>query len=118
MHHHDRNRKFGRENDIRRAFIRSITEALALHGKIQTTEARAKEIRPFIERLITIAKRGTPAASKMLVSRLGTKKRAALLVAAAKSVGARSSGYTRITKLGPRTSDSSPMAIIEVIKAA
>ena len=118
MHHHNRNRKFGRENDGRRALIRSLAEALALHGTITTTAAKAKELRPYVERLLTIGKRDTDASRRLLATRLGTKARAALMTKAAKSVGARTSGYTRIVKLSPRKSDASPMAMIQIISEA
>lgn len=114
MKHKNRNRKFGRETDQRRAFLRSLAEALAAHGKITTTEARAKELRPYIERLITLAKKGTPAAEKLLKERLGTAKRAKLLIDLAKKAK-QPTGYTRIVKMAPRKSDGSPMAIIQVI---
>jgi len=115
MHHHNKNRKFGLENDARRALMRSLCEALAKNGKITTTEAKAKELRPMIERLITIGKRGTESAERLLVERLGTKSRARLVMASAKSVGSKQSGYTRIIKMAPRKSDASPMAIIQII---
>lgn len=116
MHHHNRNRKFGLENDARRALMRSLAEALAIKGKMTTTDAKAREIRPYFERLITIGKRGTESAERLLIKRLGTAARAKHMMTAAKSVGARTSGYTRIIKLAPRKSDSSKMAIIELIK--
>ena len=116
MHHHNRNRKFGLENDARRALMRSLAEALARTGKMTTTDAKAREIRPYFERLITIGKRNTDAAKRLLIKRLGTTVRAQDVINAAKSVGTRTSGYTRIIKLAPRKSDASPMAIIELIK--
>ncbi|MFA6006115.1 MAG: 50S ribosomal protein L17 [Candidatus Paceibacterota bacterium] len=115
MHHHNKNRKFGLENDARRALMRSLAEALASKGVMTTTDAKARELRPYFERLLTIGKRDTDAARRLLTKRLGTKARAELVVKAAKTVGTRTSGYTRIVKLAPRKSDASPMAIIQII---
>ncbi len=95
--------------------MRSLAESLALKSKITTTDAKARELRPYFERLITIGKRGTLAAERLLVKRLGTVARAKGMITAAKSIGARAGGYTRIIKLAPRKSDSSKMAIIQII---
>jgi len=96
--------------------MRSLVEALASKGSITTTDAKARELRPYIERLITIGKRQSVAAERLLTSRLGTKQRAKILMLAAGTVGARQSGYTRIVKLPPRKGDGSKMAIIQIIK--
>lgn len=116
MRHHDSKRKFGRERDERRALMRSLAEALIDHEKITTTEARAKELRPYIEKLVTVGRRGTLAARRTVISRLGTERRAKKLVdTIAPRYVQRGGGYTRITKLHPRVSDGSPMAVIEFV---
>lgn len=117
MRHHVRNRKFGRETDQRQAFLRSLALALIENGKIKTTEARAKELRPFIEKLVTKGREGTLASRRIVLSRLGgveagTKK---LCDEISPQYKDRSGGYTRITKLPARQGDASKMAVIEFV---
>lgn len=116
MRHHNANRKFGREKSQRVALLRSLAYALVLKGKIKTTEPKAKELRPFIEKLVTLGKKQTLASRRILVSRVGesaAKKIAGTLSATYKE---RAGGYTRITKMTPRITDGSAMAIIEFVK--
>lgn len=118
MRHHDTNRKFGRKTNVRRALFRSLLVALITHGRITTTEAKAKEIRPMFEKLITKAGPGTLAARRLINSRLGgnqetlTKK---LVEEIAPKYTDRNGGYTRIVKLPPRQGDAAAMAIIELV---
>jgi len=87
-----------------------------MRGRIRTTEAKAKELRPFIERLVTKAKPGTLAARRLVIASLGTVFRAKKLVdVIAPKYATRPGGYTRIVKLPPRRSDGARMAIIEFI---
>lgn len=116
MHHHNRNRKLSRENDERRALLRSLAESVAKHGRITTTLAKAKSAQQYVERLITIGKPGTLAAQRLLIKRLGTAARAKLFLTLAKKAGTRAGGYTRVVKLAPRVSDGSPRAILEVVE--
>ncbi|OHA42374.1 MAG: 50S ribosomal protein L17 [Candidatus Taylorbacteria bacterium RIFCSPLOWO2_12_FULL_47_20] len=117
MRHGDHNRKFGREAPQRRALLRSLARSLAVEGAIVTTEAKAREIRPFIEKLITIGKKGGVSSLRLLTARLGGKFGVKALSERAKNDFAkRSGGYTRIFKLGRRTSDGSAMAKIEFVK--
>lgn len=116
MRHHNANRKFGREKNQRAALLRSLAESLALRGKIKTTEPKAKELRPYIEKLVTLGKKQTLASRRLLEGRIGraaARKIAGELAAAYRE---RAGGYTRITKLAPRRTDASPMAIIEFVK--
>lgn len=116
MKHHNKNRKFGREAGPRKAFLRSLSRSLVLHGKITTTEARAKEIRPLVEKLVTRGKTPTLANRRILISRFGGDQRAAKKVETiAEKYQSRAGGYLRITKLGKRVSDGSPMAVIEFV---
>lgn len=115
MRHGDNKRKFGREKNQRKALMRSLAEGLVIRGKIRTTEARAKELRPYVEKLITAGKRGTLAARRNIISELGTEMRAKKLIGIAAKYVDRTGGYTRITKLAPRKSDGSKMAVIELI---
>ncbi|MEI6494697.1 MAG: 50S ribosomal protein L17 [bacterium] len=116
MRHHNVNRKFHRETDERRALLKSLAGNLVLHGKIKTTEAKAKEIRSVVEKLITRGKSDTVATKRILISRLGSVIKANKIIKEiAPRYGSRAGGYTRITKLPPRASDGSKMAIIELV---
>lgn len=116
MRHHNANRKFGRERQERRALLRSLAGALIKRGKIKTTEAKAKELRPYIEKLVTAARPGTLAARRRVIERLGTMAPAKKLISEiAPRYLDRKGGYTRISKLPPRVKDGSKMAIIEFV---
>ena len=80
MRHGDHNRKFGREVGQRRAFVRSLSRNLILKGRIKTTEARAKEIRPVVEKMVTKGKRPTLANRRLLIAELGDPRTAATLI--------------------------------------
>ncbi|MDQ1282005.1 MAG: large subunit ribosomal protein [Patescibacteria group bacterium] len=117
MKHHKNIRKFGREKNARHSFIKGLAINLVRHEKIETTEARAKEIRPFVERLITLAKVDSVSRRRLVASRIlnqedETKKLFSTLSPKYKDVDG---GYLRITKLGQRIGDGSPMAVIEFI---
>ena|SRR3989344_7066864 len=117
MRHANHNRKFGRPANQRRAFLRGLAHNLIIEGKIKTTEPRAKELRPFVEKLVTIAKPQTVTARRLIASHLGNEPIALKILVneIAPRYLKRAGGYTRITKLGQRTSDGSPMAIIEFV---
>ena len=116
MRHHNHNRKFGRETNQRRAFLRALALNLIAHGKIKTTVARAKELRPMIEKLVTRARLGDLQARRLLLARLGRLEAVQkLMTDIAPRYQTRAGGYTRITKLSPRLSDGSPQALIEFV---
>lgn len=115
MRHANVNRKFGREKGQRKALMKSLAHNLVLEGKIKTTEAKAKEIRPFVEKLITLAKKQTPASERLLTARVGKMASQKLFTTLAKTHKERVGGYTRITKLVRRGSDGAPMAVIEFV---
>lgn len=117
MKHHKAIRKFGRTKDQRVALIRSLALSLIEHGKITTTEAKAKELRPFVEKLITKGREGTLASTRLVTSRLGGDSDNAHKMVAdiAPRYKERAGGYTRITKLVPRPGDASKMAVIEFV---
>jgi len=117
MRHHNNVRKFGRKKNQRNALLRGLTLALIAHGKIETTEARAKEIRPVIEKLITKANQGTASSKRLVTSRLyGLSSEANKLIEEiAPRYKDRSGGYTRIIKLPRRMGDASKMAVIEFV---
>ncbi len=116
MRHHDNIRKFGRERGQRNALLKSLALALVVHKKITTTEAKAKELRPFVEKLLTRAKIKTIASRRLLASRLGVGEGVTELVdTLAPKYEKRSGGYTRIIKLPRRLSDGAAMAVIEFV---
>lgn len=117
MKHHKSTRTFGRIRDQRTAFVRSLAEALILHGKILTTEARAKEVRPFVEKIITQGKTGTVAARRNISAKLGGRPAVVKKVVDELSprFKERDGGYTRITKVHRKTSDGRQSAVIEFV---
>lgn len=109
-------RKLGRKADERRALLRSLACSLIREGKIKTTEAKAKEVRPFIEKLVTSAKEDTPSKRRFVLSKLQNKTQTSRLFKDfAPKYSDRSGGYTRIIKLPIRKSDASKMALIEFV---
>jgi large subunit ribosomal protein L17 len=108
-------RKFGRKRDQRRALLRSLACNLITQEKIKTTEAKAKELRPFIEKFITRAKIDNLSNRRLLISKIGIKSAKKLFNQIAPKYKERKGGYTRIIKLPPRKTDASKMAIIEFV---
>jgi|SRR5690606_19231624 large subunit ribosomal protein L17 len=117
MKHASKIKKLGRKKNVREALITSLAEALILEKKITTTEAKAKALRPFIEKLVTKAKEDTVQNRRLIASRLKGRDEAVkiLFTEIAPTHKERSGGYTRILKLPMRQSDASPMAIIEFV---
>lgn len=116
MNHGKKNRKFGRETKQRKELLRDLARALITNGKINTTQAKAKSLRPYIEKLITKAKNKNLASRKLLISKLGHISAQKLITEIADRFVGRNGGYTRIASLPPRLSDGSKMAIIEFIQ--
>ena len=116
MKHQVQQRSFGRVKKQREALLRSLARSLVLHERIQTTEAKAKELRPFIEKLVTKARPGTHAAHRGVYSRLQSKRGTRKLIEElAPRYKDRKGGYTRITKMPNRQVDAARMAIIEFV---
>lgn len=115
MKHHKKARKLGRKTDARRALMRSLAFNLIKHGKMKTTEAKAKEVRPFVEKLITKAKVGGLSERKLLISRVGEITAKKLVDETGPKYKERAGGYTRITKTPARKGDAAKMAIIELV---
>ena len=116
MRHSDRNRKFGREIDARRALLKGLAAALIERGRIRTTEAKAKSLRPLVEKLVTKARRGDLSSQRLVFSYLGAPLAAAKLIREiAPRYAGRPGGYTRINKLPRRSSDGGRMAMIEFV---
>ncbi|OIO47563.1 MAG: 50S ribosomal protein L17 [Parcubacteria group bacterium CG1_02_40_82] len=115
MRHKNRGRKFGQKRDQRRAFLKSLVINLIMQGKIKTTEARAKEIRGLAERLITKTKKGDLANIRFAQRFLPKTALNKLVKEIAPKYKERAGGYTRIVKLGQRSSDGAPVVFIEFI---
>ena len=116
MRKRKKGRKFSRERDVRKALIRCLAQELYWRGKIKTTLAKAKEIRPLVEKFITKAKKNNLTAKRFLTRYLSQKVVKKLIEEIAPRYKERNGGYTRIIKLGLRKSDGAKMAIIELIK--
>jgi large subunit ribosomal protein L17 len=126
MRHRTHRHSLGVKKEHRIALMANMASALIRHGRIETTLAKAKALRPFTERLITLAKKGhaaeTPAQRlhyyRLAISRLRDKTAAKMLFdERAQEFVDRNGGYTRIYKLMPRQNDAAPMALIELIAA-
>ncbi len=116
MRHLRKNRKFGRPADFRKAFLWNLVRALIIKERIITTEARAKEIRPIVEKAITRAKIDNLANRRLMLKNLNLKSVNKLFKDLSPILNMRNGGYTRILKLGHRKNDAAKMAIIEFIK--
>jgi len=109
-------RKLGRATDHRRAMLRALVTFLIENEKIETTVTRAKEVRSMTEKLITTAKRGDLHAKRQVFSFITKEDVAKKLVDdVAHRYEEKNSGYTRITRLGPRRGDAAEMAILELL---
>jgi large subunit ribosomal protein L17 len=116
MRHHSNIRKFGREKTQRHALMRSLARNLIRDSRIKTTLAKAKELRPFVEKLVTRAKSGTVASRRLIVARIqGQAETKKLFDTVAPKYKGRSGGYTRIIKMPNRDLDGAPMALIEFV---
>ncbi len=131
MRHRKRGRKLGRNPAHRKAMLRNMANSLFLHGRIVTTVAKAKELRPFAERLITIARRGTVHARRLVIARLGKQPippdhadhgryhdvAHKLFAEIAPRYVDRPGGYTRIIRLNKRRlGDAGELAVIELVR--
>jgi large subunit ribosomal protein L17 len=116
LRHQKAGRKLGRDAAHRKALYANLAVALIEHGRIKTTLAKAKEVRPVVEQMITLGKRGDVAAHRQAVAFLRSKPVAHTLFAeVAPRFTDRPGGYTRIVKLGPRQGDAAEMAYLELV---
>ncbi|HEU4449370.1 MAG TPA: 50S ribosomal protein L17 [Gaiellaceae bacterium] len=116
MRHRRAGRKLGRDSAHRKALYANLAGALIEHGRVRTTEAKAKEVRPVVEQMITLGKRGDVAAHRQAVAFLRSKSVAHTLFAdVAPRFADRPGGYTRVVKIGPRQGDAAPMAYLELV---
>jgi large subunit ribosomal protein L17 len=116
MRHHKQNRKLGRVRKVRKALMNSLARSLVLHEKMETTEPKAKELRPFVEKIITKGKKQDVATRRAISATIGPKAAKILVDTISKKYADRKGGFTRITKSKKRLSDGSRMAIIEFVK--
>ena len=116
MRHARAGKKLGRTSAHRKALYSNLAGALITHGRIQTTEAKAKAVKPFAEKMITLGKRGDVAAHRQAVAFLRSKEIAHILFAeVAPRFAERPGGYTRIVKIGPRQGDAALMVYLELV---
>ena len=117
MRHGNNKRKFGRVRKVRNALMNSLALNLIVREKIKTTEPKAKELRPMIEKLVTRAKKGDAATRRGVIASLSNRSKEVkkLFEVIAPKYADKRGGYTRILKLGARKSDGAKMAIIEFV---
>lgn len=115
MRHHNANRKFGRKQGQRKALLKGLMVGIISSGKVETSEPKAKELRPHIEKLITKGKLGTLAAYRGVIATVGPTAGKKLFTEIAPKYKGRNGGYTRITKAIARKGDGSPRAFVEFV---
>ena len=117
MRHAKKGRALGTDASHTTAILRSLARALFINERIKTTEARAKEVRSLVEKIVTWGKRGDVAARRLAMAELGDKELVHKIFAEiAPRFAEREGGYTRILKLGPRKGDAAPMVILELVE--
>jgi large subunit ribosomal protein L17 len=116
MHRHGyKGRKLGRERDQRRSLIKTLASQLIENHSIRTTLPKAKDLRPYVEKLVTKARKGDLASRRLVISKVSTKASAHHLFDSLAPKLKRESGYLRIQKDGFRRGDNAEMAIIEFV---
>lgn len=116
MRHRKSTFKLGRDYEAKKALMRGLMIAMIEHRRIQTTISKAKAVQPELESLLSLARQDTPHARRMALSRLHSKKAMLELFRfAPEQFANRSSGFTRITKLGQRQGDGAEMVVLELL---
>ena len=117
MRHQKNRHKLSRDSAHRKALLMNLSKELIDHERIETTTAKAKAVKPEVEKLITLARRGDLHARRQALSALGQDKFVVykLFEEIAPRYAERPGGYTRILKLGPRKSDATEMALLELV---
>lgn len=119
MRHNNAHVRLGRNSTQRKALLRALASSLIVSGKIETTLTKAKALRPVVEKLITLGKRGDLHARRLVLAKVPNKDVVnALFSDVAPRFAERNGGYTRIFKTGNRKGDNAPMAIIELVEAS
>ncbi len=117
MRHRKHRGSLGLPSGHRRALMANLAAALIKHGRIETTEAKARAVRPYVEKLITLGKRGDLHARRQALAKLRHRPVVDLLFTdVAEAVKDRNGGYTRMIKTGFRAGDAAPMAIVELVQ--
>lgn len=117
MRHSCAHRQFGRDSGHRKALLRMLVSSLIKNEKIETTTAKAKEIRPLAEKMITLAKRGDLHARRQALSFIHDESVvSSLFTLIAPRFASRNGGYTRIVQTRTRPGDAAPMAVIELVE--
>jgi large subunit ribosomal protein L17 len=115
MRHMKRGKKLGRNASHRKALMRNMAVSLFRHERIETTEAKAKVLKSFAERIITLAKRGDLHARRLVAADINDKQMVQkLFQELGPRFAERNGGYTRVLKLGHRKGDAAPMALVEL----
>ena len=116
MRHARAGKKLGRDSAHRKALYSNLAGSLFQHGRIKTTEAKAKAVKPFAEKMITLGKRGDLHARRLAMAELRSNDVVHRLFAdVAPRFAERQGGYTRVVKLGPRQGDAASMALLELV---
>src|SRR2546421_5869233 len=117
MRHQKKRNKLSRDAGHRKALVRNLCGQVIQHERVKTSEAKAKAVKPEVEKLITLAKRGDLHARRQVLAALGQDKFTVhkLFDEIAPRYESRAGGYTRILKLGPRRSDSPEMVFLELV---
>jgi large subunit ribosomal protein L17 len=116
MRHHRAGKKLGRDSAHRKALYANLAGSLIEHGRIKTTEAKAKAVKPFAEQMITLGKRGDLDARRQAIAQLRSQDVVHVLFSeVAPRFAERPGGYTRIIKLGPRAGDAAEMVYLEFV---
>ena len=116
MRKRNKGRILSRPKNQREALLKTMATSLFLHGKIKTTEAKAKELRAVAEKFITRSKNNTISSKRILAKSLSDLTVKKLINEIGPKFSQRQGGYTRIIKMGPRKSDGASMVIIELVK--
>jgi large subunit ribosomal protein L17 len=117
MRHRKTTAKLSRSRDQRRTLLKNLAASVVLHEKVTTTEAKAKIIRPYVERLITKSRNDSLTTRRYLIEHLPTNNSVKKLIEVlGPRYKDRSGGYTRITKIPRRQGDAAKMAVIELVK--
>ncbi len=116
MRHRNKGRILSRATAPRKHLLANLAQSVILHEKIRTTEAKAKEVRGTVERMITAAKKPTLASRRLLLKKLPTEMAVKKLIEVlGPRYAHRAGGYTRITKLGQRQGDAAKMVMLELV---
>src|SRR5262245_5593188 len=117
MRHRARSRKFGRSSPHRLAMVRNMVTSLLEHGRVETTDAKAKEVRRIAERMITLGKRGTLHARRRALRVIRSREVASRVFGdLAERFRERPGGYTRVLKLRRRVGDAAPLSLLELVE--